>query len=97
MLPLTQLTAPAAADPAALAAALAAGAVVALLLQAPTTNAVARTKAPTRREVAMMDTGLIPPCPLLQARSRRAAGDEGDASVSPPHSTGRVNGTFADC
>jgi hypothetical protein len=59
------LTAPAAAD----AAALAAGAVVALLLQAPTTKAVARAKAPTRREVAMMDTDRVPPCPPRDHRA----------------------------
>src|SRR5664280_1829725 len=63
MLPLTQVTAPAApAEAAALAAVLAAGVGVALPLQAPTTNAVASARAPMRLDVEMIDTDPVPPC-----------------------------------
>jgi hypothetical protein len=67
------------ADAAALlgAAALTAGAVAALLLQAPTTNAVARAKAPMRLEVAIMDMVALPPSPLGERRIVTGARREG--------------------
>jgi hypothetical protein len=70
MLPLTQLTADEAEGEAAAPAApaLAAGDGVAEPLQAPTTNAVARAKAPRRLEAELMVTDPVPPRPLRDHR-----------------------------
>jgi hypothetical protein len=98
MLPLTQLTVPAApAEAAALAAVLAAGVGVALPLQAPTRNAAASARAPMRLDLAMMDTDPVPPCLSAVTASWREQEREPVVRFLVTGSIRAINRPFADC